>query len=34
MKLERSRYSAALDNYEVKTSEIIWDPESFSYLEN
>ena len=34
MKLERSKYSSALDNYEVKTSEIIWDSESFSYREN
>ncbi len=33
MKLERSKYSLDLDDYKVKTSEIIWDPDSFSYLE-
>ena len=33
MKLERSKYSPDLDDYEVNNSEIIWDSKNFKYLE-
>ena len=32
MKLERSKYSAAIDDYEVTVSEILWDQKKFKYL--
>ena len=31
MKLERSKYSAVIDNYETRISEIFWDSKKFQY---